>query len=240
MLCAPLSILRPFLGACGASFDMNPADITTLPVWPIFLEEVARDLDEKLKLLKHPNPWRPSTLPFGFPNETFELEQAFDFEFGGYTHPYQYRLYHTAPNAQDTSAIWKVKGKPRILGLPHYQIGYVEFSRLLYEPTEPRRVELTDGRELLTLMSKSVRSGHMIKVAHQIQAVMSGYCPEHVVAMIGFNSMEVLNPNSGGQLVPQRPCVMCAKLLPPVGPDWCLNHPPDPPTWKSNSFSSME
>ncbi|KAJ7494833.1 hypothetical protein B0H11DRAFT_2003548 [Mycena galericulata] len=215
-----------------------PFDIRAHKIWPSFVSRVAIDLMNRRQQLEIVSP-TSQVMPPGFPNASFELLQALTWKEDGDWHPFQYSLRHNPPGAEYRSAKWEVHGKPRIEKVPHYRLGYVEIDALIYEPTEPLRDALTDGKVLLELLSKSVQSGNAIRLAFEVEQVIGAHnAVQYVESIVARYIQTGPRPLSSTlfhvfrrRIVPLRVCVDigCMASLPMVGPDRCLHHIITPP-----------
>ncbi|KAJ7732332.1 hypothetical protein DFH07DRAFT_846538 [Mycena maculata] len=215
----------------------DPNHIHNQPIWASFRTHVALDLFNKAQQLEDftAAPWFPP----GFPHEGSEIRQPVDWGEGGVRQCFQYSLKHIPPSAPYRSTKWVVHGKQRVPGTRHHSLGQVDFGALIYEPTEPLRDLLTDGKAMLSLMIDSVQSGRAIRLAPEVHPLIEPY--SNVV--VGYAERIVARYSQDGdpssnlvhvfaeRPVSRRVCASfnCPNLLPAAGPDQCLHHIITPP-----------
>ncbi|KAJ7452853.1 hypothetical protein FB451DRAFT_676007, partial [Mycena latifolia] len=219
------------------SYSLSMDDSLNHPLWPSFKARVVSDLDNKLRQLQSSQ--AANVIPPVFnPNQTFQMHKEIEWLEGGFKHGFQYSLQHDAPSAQYRSAKYRVYGKLRVTDLPHYQIGHVVIDALLYDPTEPLRDRLTDGKVMLSLMKESVRLDRAIRLGYEVHPMVGqDDCitgsVERIVARTppayGEPSLKIQTFRE--RSIPRRMCMVfgCGALLPVAGPDQCLDHIITPP-----------
>ncbi|KAF8206910.1 hypothetical protein K438DRAFT_2083077 [Mycena galopus ATCC 62051] len=222
------------------------------PIWKAFSKEVATDL--LIKALVGVTPEVLAVHP-GFP---LDLHQPFDLVVGGYQHYFQYRIQYFSPSAEWRAPNWKAYGSTpfalsatnaglihafvlemRFPGAPEYLIGCVEIDALIYRDPGPLRERLTTHVLALELMSKAVANNRFVRVAFQVHPIINAQ--NQLVGeelMLARSSLPVRNARLDQVVeeyrrlvVPPRSCTFpdCGKLLPVVGPGYCLGHIITPP-----------
>ncbi|KAJ6468238.1 hypothetical protein C8R45DRAFT_464653 [Mycena sanguinolenta] len=213
-------------------------DVCNDPVWPQFLDRVAGDLQEKIvaegwMLINHPE------FPHQF-HETVDFVLSVDEE--SYTAYYfQYRIKYFPPTARWRSHMWKAFGKPRVPpGTPEHLLGCVVIDPLIYEDPGPLGDRLTNGLVALDLMRESVKNNRFVRLAFEVHAIYGeeGEILEYRERMLArsgpptkFSELDQVVEQFRERTVLPRNCIFvnCSKFLPPVGPDYCLEHMTTPP-----------
>ncbi|KAF7375338.1 hypothetical protein MSAN_00420900 [Mycena sanguinolenta] len=145
-------------------------DVRNDPVWPHFLDSVARDLQEKVA-----EGWTPRMLVDhpGFPNDFHEtVDFVLSSNEGSYNYYFQYRIKYFPPRVAWRSHMWKAYGKPRVPpGTPEYLLGCVVVDSLIYEDPGPLQDRLTSGLLALDLMKESIQKNRFVRLAFEVQVI---------------------------------------------------------------------